>query len=1277
MNAVKGGNDKVIVGDQRQCEVEKKGTLHLETIKHETCITLNDVRVVKEIGKNIISIGKLLKEGGKLYGDKYTLIVEVYETRLTFHKMKEDGLYYTKLRRLTTDGYNYCNKITTMKDDNNDEEWNKVITKEKKKWPKLKRDDAHARWGHPHYDQMNKMANFYKIRLTGKLSTCAGCGVVKSRAKQTTRTCKKLAQRNGERLFIDTTGPYPKSRGGMKYWMCAVDDRSDKTWTYFSTTKKNMVKFVTELITTINGLDYKVRYIRCDNAGEHQSALQEICSERGIILEYTAPNTPQQNARAEKKIHIVWQRAMTMMVNANLTPDSQSEFWAEAVACSNFIEDLVIKSGRMEPALAAWTSTPVTKWIKHLVQFGRIGIVNKRLKVSGKMTEKGFPAMMVGYAHNHGPGTYRLYNPKTKRIIMSKDVRWMDFKPKQVEKDFAVFEPGVESVVSRGVASGENDMIDGSSISTQGTENLELAKIEPTVKVKRTQRKKPKHRKKSTKKDKDLRVKMIEFSTSTNDSDSSDINDDESASTSNSSESSSSSSNDSSSSSGSSSSSSSDNDNKTDSSMKSNVKSDQSTNKSSRRSKLSRISKPRMGPRRSLRVRNQKESKIQKPAVVIDTPRSQQRKLRSNATVASKTSRSSRRTTRRGQKIVTGNTIPHKVTIFTVEDEGEVDNQVNLVSKNVSNDEDLNQTSYFFELSEHSVDRIYKCMNLKENVLLNVYTVEVMTDPETPKTIRQALTCEDKELWRKSATAEVNNFLKRNSWKFVSKEKVKRLGRKLIGVKWVFKVKSEPDYSFRYKSRVVSKGYMQVAGIDYNEKFSPVAQPSTVRVILAMVLYYYWDCELVDIEAAFLEGRLTSPTYLNLPPGLVELGFMTKEQFENACIELQGGMYGNVDAALLYFKRFRDFATKMDGLNLQQSKSDPCLFYRKNEDGRTVGVIVVYVDDCVIAGETDFISEMKNKLKTEFGVVEDGKLRKLLGVRYKWYDLDERDKAKVVLSMEDKANDIIKSYEEAVGETPRKQKAPGKPGEVLSKNEEEAMNHASYRTILGKLMFYVTKISPECSYACGQLARQMHNPGKEHWDAMGRMIGYLKGKERHELVINRPKNLHVISFGDASYGDCLETRRSSTGDIHTIGGSIVNWRAQKTKTVCLSSAEAEYIALSEMSKEQKFLHMLMEEVFEVELPCILYEDNEAATYLAKNQHVSARTKHIDIKEHYIREHLKELGEIKYIESKCNFADVLTKNVKITIFETLGKAILNGFIGYEDKFCFSNHQRENI
>jgi len=195
----------------------------------------------------------------------------------------------------------------------------------------------------------------------------------------------------------------------------------------------------------------------------------------------------------------------------------------------------------------------------------------------------------------------------------------------------------------------------------------------------------------------------------------------------------------------------------------------------------------------------------------------------------------------------------------------------------------------------------------------------------------------------------------------------------------------------------------------------------------------------------------------------------------------------------------------------------------------------------------------------------------------------------------------------------------------------------------------------------------MHNPSTQHWEVMGRIIGYLRAKETHELTMRRPKTLKIVSFGDASYADCRETRRSSTGDLHTIGGSLISWRAQKTKFVCLSSAEAEYVALTEMCKEQKFLTMLLEEIHTCELPSVLYEDNEAAAYLARNQHVSTRTKHIDIRKHYVREHILKLGKIMPIKSENNFADVLTKNVSVATFGRLGKAILNGFEGHEHLF----------
>ena len=122
----------------------------------------------------------------------------------------------------------------------------------------------------------------------------------------------------------------------------------------------------------------------------------------------------------------------------------------------------------------------------------------------------------------------------------------------------------------------------------------------------------------------------------------------------------------------------------------------------------------------------------------------------------------------------------------------------------------------------------------------------------------------------------------------------------------VYKKKDEPDSSIRYKSQCVSKGFMQIPGVDYTEKFSPVATDTSIRIVLALILYHWesegWRPQGIDIEAAFLEGILDKKYYLEPPQILVLLGFLTEEEHGKVCIELQKGMYGQVDAALLFFR---------------------------------------------------------------------------------------------------------------------------------------------------------------------------------------------------------------------------------------------------------------------------------------------------------------------------------------------------------------------------------------
>jgi hypothetical protein len=169
----------------------------------------------------------------------------------------------------------------------------------------------------------------------------------------------------------------------------------------------------------------------------------------------------------------------------------------------------------------------------------------------------------------------------------------------------------------------------------------------------------------------------------------------------------------------------------------------------------------------------------------------------------------------------------------------------------------------------------------------HVYDVSVISDPNEPKTIKQALRSPDGDKWKESALQELNNFYARDSWQIVDREEAYKMGKNIIGSKWVFKKKVEADGSIRYKSRIVSKGYMQIPGIDYTERFSPVATDTTTRMMIMYTLWKQesnWICETIDIEAAYLEGDIEEPTFMEWPPGMIELGQIDENTRRQRCI---------------------------------------------------------------------------------------------------------------------------------------------------------------------------------------------------------------------------------------------------------------------------------------------------------------------------------------------------------------------------------------------------------
>jgi hypothetical protein len=211
-------------------------------------------------------------------------------------------------------------------------------------------------------------------------------------------------------------------------------------------------------------------------------------------------------------------------------------------------------------------------------------------------------------------------------------------------------------------------------------------------------------------------------------------------------------------------------------------------------------------------------------------------------------------------------------------------------------------------------------------------------------------------------------------------------------------------------------------------------------------------------------------------------------------------------------------------------------------------------------------------------------------------------------------------------------------------------------------MYYTTKIAPDICNAARELASHLQNCNEEHWKALERCVDYITNDKYNGLTYRIPRNLTSISAADSDYAKDENDRKSIGGRVNTLGGMITNWTSKKQATVALSSTEAEYQSLSDCVQEAIFTQNLIEEITGEFHTAILYEDNLGAIYLLKNQQISPRTKHIDIRHHFMRNLYEEKKiDIRFIRTLDNPADIATKNTDVKTHERHADAIRNGHL----------------
>ena len=506
-------------------------------------------------------------------------------------------------------------------------------------------------------------------------------------------------------------------------------------------------------------------------------------------------------------------------------------------------------------------------------------------------------------------------------------------------------------------------------------------------------------------------------------------------------------------------------------------------------------------------------------------------------------------------------------------------------------------------------------------------------EPSTgePFTYREAVSGSESAQWLAAMREEMESLAKNETWELVKRPKE----RKIVTCKWIFKKKEEttPGEGVRYKARLVARGFTQKEGVDYNEIFSPVVRHTSIRVLLAMVAHQDLELEQLDVKTAFLHGKLEDDIYMTQPEGFQVLG---KEDY--VC-KLMRSLYGLKQSPRQWYKRFDSY---MIQLGYNRSPYDCCVYHNKADDGSMI-YLVLYVDDMLIAAKSKSdIQKLKDLLSAEFDMKDLGAAKKILGMEiYK-----EREKKKLFLSQKSYIQKILSRFGMS---TAKPIDTPSATNIHLSTDyapksvaEQVYMSRVPYSNAVGSLMYAMVCTRPDLAHAVSVVSRFMGQPGKEHWQAVKRIFRYLRGTSDVGLIYGGDAHVSVTGYSDSDYAGDVDSRRSMTGYVFTLGGSVVSWKATLQATVTLSTTEAEYMALTEAAKEGVWLKGLVGDLGLHHDQVIVFCDSLSAICLTKDQVHHERTKHIDVRYHFLRN--EQRIKVMKVGTADNPADMFTKPV---------------------------------
>jgi hypothetical protein len=533
---------------------------------------------------------------------------------------------------------------------------------------------------------------------------------------------------------------------------------------------------------------------------------------------------------------------------------------------------------------------------------------------------------------------------------------------------------------------------------------------------------------------------------------------------------------------------------------------------------------------------------------------------------------------------------------------------------------------------------------------------------KAPFSYPEAIARSDASVWRAAMDRERLSLEEMGAFEEVDLPK----GERTIGLKWVFAHKTDSDglvVQGKEKARLVAQGFSQRPG-QYDETYAPVAKLSSVRVLLTWAAVRDYDIYQFDCKTAFLHAKLRHPIYCRQIPGYPTL-------HPNKALRILVALYGLRQSAFEFYTLFSSLLLSLGmsrcdvdhGVFVGRwtSSPDPSVSMSTNGDPLVLYVPLHVDDGLAITNSPALYAWFLATLAKRLLIVDLGPCSKFLGIVI----LRDRPSRRLWLSSHLYVSELLEEWNLSSCR-PASTPLPSNVADVTSAPANSLPNISDvdlmpkYQRIVGCLLYLAVSTRPDIAYCAMWLGQFNAKPSRAHFLAAKHVLRYLSGTRHLALCLGSPSPrvpsalrgyLQNMGCSDADWASDAIDRKSISGYSFYFEGSLVSWSAVKQKSIALSSTEAEYYAMSHAFKEALWLRAFLAFLgFPVPRPFPILSDNQAACSLSNSLAISARSKHIDIRHHFIREHVQSGAfSTTWVPTEDMPADIFTKPLSFPLF----------------------------